>query len=90
MEAKAEIAPRDVPVLLKPRRDTFNGSRRDHEDALARPEYCHAHCPACRINGKTAFCTLAHAQIKLDASIDLSALLNEADQAAWVRATGRR
>ena len=72
LEAKAEITPRDVPVLLKPRRDALDGSRRDDEDASARPEHRHANRPARRVNGKPAFGTLPHAQIKLDPSVDLT------------------
>ena len=33
LEAEAEIAPRDVAVLLKPRRDTLNSSRRESRPA---------------------------------------------------------
>ena len=72
LEAKSEITPRDVPVLLKSRCDTLNGSRRDHKDASARPEHCHADYPTDRVNGKPAFRTLPHAQIKLDPSLDLT------------------
>ena len=60
-------------MLLKSRRDTLNSSRWDNEDTPARSEHCHADRPAARINGKTAFRTLPHAQIKFDPSIDLAA-----------------
>jgi hypothetical protein len=73
LEAKAEIAPRDVAVLLKSRGDTLNSSRWDNEDTPAWSEYRHADRPACRINRKTAFGTPPHAQIKFDPSIDLAA-----------------
>src|SRR6516165_8584009 len=54
LEAEAEIAPRDVAVLLKSRRDTLNSSRRDNEDTAARSENRHADCPSRPINGETA------------------------------------
>jgi hypothetical protein len=73
LEADAEIASRNVPVLLKPRRNTLNSSRWDHEDAPARSENRHADRPAGRINGNTAFRIPPHAQIKFDPSIDLAA-----------------
>jgi hypothetical protein len=73
LEAEAEIAPRDVAVLLKSRRDTLNSSRRDNEDTAARSENRHADRPARPINGETAFRTLPHAQIKFDSSVDLTA-----------------
>jgi hypothetical protein len=61
LEAEAKIAPRDVAVLLKPRRDALNSSRRDNKDSPARSEHRHADRPASRINGETAFGTLPHA-----------------------------
>jgi hypothetical protein len=64
LEADTEITPRDVSIFLKPRRDTLNGGGRDHKDAPARSEHCHTHHPALRTNGKTAFGTLPHAEIK--------------------------
>jgi hypothetical protein len=73
LEAEAKIAPRNAPVLLKPRCDTLNRSRRDNEDTPARSEHRHADHPACRINGNAAFRTLPHTQIKFDPSIDLTA-----------------
>jgi hypothetical protein len=73
LEAEAEIAPRDVPVLLKSRCNALNGSRWDNEDSAARSEHRHAYRPAGRVNGKTPFRTLPHAQIKFDPSIDLAA-----------------
>src|SRR5262249_36138224 len=73
LETEAEIAPRDVAVLLKPRRDTLNSSRRDNEDPAARSEHRHADRPACRVNGKAPFGTLPHTQIKFDPRIDLTA-----------------
>ena len=73
LEAEAEIAPRDVPVLLKPRCDTLNSSRRDNEDSPARSKYCHPDRSARRIKGETTFGTPPHAQIKFDPSIDLTA-----------------
>jgi hypothetical protein len=73
LEAEAEIAPRNVAVLFKPRRDALNSSRRDNKNTPARSEYRHADRPAVRINGKTAFGTLPHVQIKFDPNIDLAA-----------------
>jgi len=73
LEAEAEIAPRDVPVLLKPRRDTLNSSRGDNQDSPTRSEHCHPDRPACRVNGETAFRIPPHAQIKFDPSINLTA-----------------
>jgi hypothetical protein len=73
LEAEAEIASRDVAVLLNPCRNALNSSRRDNEDTPARTEHRHADRPAGRINGKTAFSTLPHAQIEFDPSIDLAA-----------------
>src|SRR5262245_63670433 len=63
LEAEAEIAPRDVAVLLKSRPDTLNSSRRDNDDTAARSENRHADRPARRLNGNTSFRTLPHAQI---------------------------
>src|SRR5215470_5386479 len=57
LEAEAEVAPRDVTVLFKSRRDTLNSSRRDNEDTAVRSENRHANRPACPINGETAFGT---------------------------------
>jgi hypothetical protein len=73
LETEAEIPSRDVAVLLKPRRDTLNSNRWDNEDPAARSEHCHANRTACRVNGKAAFGTLPHAQIKFDPSTDLTA-----------------
>jgi hypothetical protein len=73
LEAEAEIASRDVAVFLKPRRDALNRGGRYHEDAPARSENRHANRSARRLNGKTAFRTLPHAQIKFDPSIDRAA-----------------
>jgi hypothetical protein len=73
LEAEAQITPRDVSVFLKPRCDTLNGSRRNYEDATARSEHRHANRSARRLNGKTAFRTPPHAQIKFDPSVDLTA-----------------
>jgi hypothetical protein len=73
LEAEAEIASRDLAVLLKSSRDTLNSSRRDNEDTAARSENGHADRPARPINGETAFRTLPHAQIKFDSSVDLTA-----------------
>jgi hypothetical protein len=73
LKAEAEIAPWDMSVLFKARRDTLNSSGRDHEDAPARPEHRHANRMARRINGKTAFGTPSHTEIKFDPSIDLAA-----------------
>jgi hypothetical protein len=73
LEADAEIAPRNVSVLLKPRRNTLNSSRWDHEDAPTRSENRHADRPPSRINRNTAFRIPPHAQIKFDPSIDLAA-----------------
>jgi hypothetical protein len=73
LEAKAEIAPRDVAVLLKSRGDTINSSRGDNEDTPSRSEHRHADRPARRINSETAFRTLPHTQIKFDPGIDLTA-----------------
>jgi hypothetical protein len=72
LKAEAEVAPRDVSVLLKPCRDTLDSSGRNNEDALARSKHCHANRMARRINGKTAFGTSSHTDIKFDASIDLA------------------
>jgi predicted metalloprotease len=73
LEAEAQITTRNVSVFLKPRCDTLNGSRWNYEDATARSEHRHANRPARCVNGKTAFRTLPHAQIKFDPSIDLAA-----------------
>jgi hypothetical protein len=73
LEAKAEIAPRDVAVLLKSRGDMLNSSRWDNEDTPPRSEHRHADRPARRINSETAFRTLPHAQIKFDPGTDLTA-----------------
>src|SRR5260370_35837338 len=72
LEAEAEIAPRDVSVFLKPRRDTLNGDGRDHEDAPARSKHRHPNRPTRRLNGETAFRTLPPCQLKFDPSIDLA------------------
>ena len=71
-EAEAEIAARDAPVALKPRRDARNGRRWDDEHAPAGPEYRHADGPADWVDGETAFGTPPQAQIKLDPSVDLA------------------
>src|SRR5262249_46396726 len=73
LEAKTEVAPRDVAVLLKSCCDTLNSSRRDNEDTPARPEHRHADRPAHRINSETAFRSLPHAQLKFDPGLDLTA-----------------
>jgi hypothetical protein len=73
LEAEAEIAPRDVPMLLKSRGDTLNSSRRDNEDTPPRSEHRHADRSTRRINSGTAFGTLPHPQIKFDPSVDLTA-----------------
>src|SRR5262245_52215606 len=72
-EAEAEIAARDAPVALQPRRDTHNGSGRYDKHAPARSEYRHADRPAGCLEGETAFGTPPQAQIKLDASVYLAA-----------------
>jgi hypothetical protein len=73
LEAETEIAARNMAVFLKPRRDTFNGGGRDHEDAPARSEHRHANRAARSLNGETTFGTPPHAKIKFDPSIDLTA-----------------
>jgi hypothetical protein len=73
LEAEPEIAPRDVPMLLKPCGDTLSSSRRYNEDTPPRSEHRHADRPTRRINSETAFGTLPHAQIKFDPSVDLTA-----------------
>jgi hypothetical protein len=84
LEAEAQIAPRDVPVLLKPRRNTLNSSRWDNKDASAGSENRHADRPAGRIKGNTAFRTPPHAQFKFDPRIDLAA----AQGPPWAGAAG--
>jgi hypothetical protein len=69
LEAEAEIAPRDVPVLLKARCDTLNSGRWNHQHSSARSEHCHADRPTRRVNGKAAFRILPHAQIKFDRAL---------------------
>jgi hypothetical protein len=73
LKAEPKIAPRDMSVLLKPRRDTLNSIGRNHEDPPARSKHRHTNRSARRIDGKTAFGTPSHTEIKFDPSIDLAA-----------------
>jgi hypothetical protein len=73
LKTEAKIAARDMSILLQPRRDTLNSSGRNYEDAPAWSKHCHAKRSARRINGKTAFGTPSHTDIKFDPSIDLAA-----------------
>jgi hypothetical protein len=72
LKAEAKVAPRDMSILLKPRRDALDGSRRNDKDAAARSIHRHAKSPTGCVNGKTTFGTPAHAQIKLDPRVDLA------------------
>jgi hypothetical protein len=72
LKTEAEIAARNMSILLQPRCNTLNSRGRNDENAPARSENRHANRPACRIDGKTTFGALPHTQIKFDPRIDLA------------------